>query len=376
MTIAFNARHLLDKLDGIGWYSYETIKRITEKHQEHKFILIFDRDFREIKKSFAKNVKLLKIPPPAKHPFLWYIWYEFSIPRILKKYKVDVFISPDGYISLRSKIKQIAVIHDINFYHFPKNLPFLTRKYYNYFFPRFAKKADRIVTVSNFSKNDIVSSYKINSDKIIVSYNGANEIYENINKKEQQKTKDFYTGGEDYFIFIGSLITRKNIDGMLKSFDKFKEKTKNKHKLVIIGNKMFRNKEIIKSLKRMKYRKSVVITGWLKVDEIKYLLGSAVSLLFVPFYEGFGIPIVEAMQSGTPIICSNTTATLEVAGDATILVNPNSTEQISRAMIEITENKELIRKLKERMQIRKNKFSWDKTADKLWEAVVFLMDSK
>jgi hypothetical protein len=156
MKIAVNTRLLLkNKLEGIGWFTFETLKRITEQHPEHEFYFIFDRKYDD-SFIFSKNVKPIIIPPQARHPFLFFLWFEFSIPYILKRLKADVFLSPDGYLSLSSKTKQVAVIHDLNFEHNPNDVPFLVRKYFKFFFHRWAKKATRIVTVSEYSKKDIV----------------------------------------------------------------------------------------------------------------------------------------------------------------------------------------------------------------------------
>src|SRR6056297_1014646 len=144
MRIAVNVRLLLkDKLEGIGWFTYENLKRITQAHPEHEFIFIFDRPY-DKSFIFSNNIKPIVVSPPTRHPLLIMTWFELQIPRILKKYKADVFLSPDGFLSLQTEIPQIGVIHDINFAHRPQDIPGAFRKYYNYYFPRFAKKATRL----------------------------------------------------------------------------------------------------------------------------------------------------------------------------------------------------------------------------------------
>ena len=119
MKIAVNTRLLLkDKLEGIGWFSYETLKRITTQHPEHQFYFIFDRPFTD-EFIFSYNIEPVVIGPPARHPVLWYYWFEFRLPGLLKKINPDIFLSPDGYLSLKSHFKSIAVIHDLNFIHYP-----------------------------------------------------------------------------------------------------------------------------------------------------------------------------------------------------------------------------------------------------------------
>ena len=145
MRIAVNTRFLLNKkMEGFGWYTFEIVKRLVEQHPEHEFYFFFDRPYDE-RFIFGKNVIPIVLNPPARHPLLFILWFEFSVYRALKKNKIDLFFSPDGYLSLRSKVPQIGVIHDINFEHYPKDLPFSARIYLCYFFPRFVKKAKKII---------------------------------------------------------------------------------------------------------------------------------------------------------------------------------------------------------------------------------------
>jgi glycosyltransferase involved in cell wall biosynthesis len=369
MLIAVNTRLLIQgKLEGIGWFARETLLRITRDHPEHQFLFIFDRPFDD-EFIFSGNITPIVLSPPTRHPILWYIWFELQIPRILKKYKADLFFSPDGYLSLSTSVKQLAAIHDINFAHRPKDLPWLTAKYYNYFFPRFARKAKRIVTVSFFSKEDITRSYRINSDKIDVVYNGVNTLYTPTSEEEKTKTKSDYADGRDYFLFIGSLHPRKNICGLLRAFDAFRTLVDSDMKLLIVGESMFKTNDIEMAYEGMRHKNDVVFTGRLGNEQLHQVLGAAMALTFVPFFEGFGIPVLESMNSGVPVICSNTTSLPEVGGNAVLYVDPFSMSQIKDAMIKLYQEKELRESLIQKGFIQKDKFSWDKTADLLWGSI-------
>ena len=369
MRIAVNTRLLIKgKLEGIGWFTYETLKRMAISHPEHQFIFIFDRPY-DNDFIFAGNVEPVVVGPKARHPVLFYLWFDFMIPRILKKYRADLFLSPDGYLSLRTRIPQVAVIHDINFFHRPDDLPWLKAKYYNYFFPKFARKARRIATVSFYSKEDITRSFKVDYDKIDVVYDGINPDFKPLDVTDRLNVKEKYAGGADYFIFIGALHPRKNICGLLKAFDAFKSLDKRGIKLVIVGGQMFKTGEIFNVYENMRNRADVVFTGRLPTDELKRVLGSAMALTFVPFFEGVGIPVVEAMSVGVPVISSNTTSLPEVGGNAVHYADPCRIDQITDAMIRISEDEELRKELVKRGFIQKSKFSWDETARKLWACI-------
>jgi len=369
MVIAVNTRLLLKgKLEGIGWFSFETLKRMTLNHPEHEFIFIFDRPYNQ-DFVFAENVIPVVIGPPTRHPILWYLWFDFRIPKILKKYKADLFLSPDGYLSQRTKVPQLGVIHDINFVHRPDDLPWLIAKYYNYYFPKFAKIAKRLATVSYYSKEDITRSFKVDYDKIDVVYDGINQIFEPITEDEKVMVRNKYAAGEEYFLFVGALHPRKNVCGLLKAFDAFKSVHNNPTKLVIVGGEMHKTGEIFDTYENLRNKNDVVFTGRVTTHELHDIFGGALALAFVPFFEGFGIPIVEAMSAGVPVICSNTTSIPEVGGNAVVYADPLKIDQITDAMLKIHGDEELRETLIKKGFEQKNKFSWDETARLLWMSV-------
>lgn len=369
MLIAVNTRLLLkDKIEGIGRFSYETLKRITKNYSEHKFIFLFDRPFSD-EFIFSNNIIPVVIGPQTRHPFLWWWWFEKSIPKIFQKYKPDLFLSPDGFLSLRSPIKQIAVIHDLNFEYYPKDIPFIARKYYKRYFPLFSKKAYRIVTVSEYSKQDISNCYHILPEKIDVVYNAASESFYPATEDDKRATKLRYTNGIDFFLFIGALHPRKNVARLLNAFDEFKKSSSSDIKLLIVGEKMWKTMDIKKMFSIMKFRDDVIFTGRLPQEELTLVMGSALALVFVPYFEGFGIPIVEAMNCDVPVITSNVTSMPEIAGNAALLVNPFSVESIKNGMIRIYKEENLRKQLILNGKIQRQKFSWDKTAEKLWECI-------
>jgi glycosyltransferase involved in cell wall biosynthesis len=369
MKIAVNTRLLLkNKLEGIGWFSFESLKRITQNHPEHTFYYIFDRPY---DKSFITSDNIIPIVAglPTRHPFLWYLWMEFTIPKILKEIDADIFVSPDGMISLKSKIPQVTVIHDINFHHNPEQLPFWVRMYNNYFFKKYAKKATQIGTVSEYSKNDISETYGVDSSKITVCYNGSNCIYKPISDVIKSQIKSKYTKSEDYFIFIGALNPRKNIPGLLKSFEIFKNSGNFKHKLIIVGSAMHLTGEIDDTLKSISYKDDVVFTGRLELKELSLILGSATALVYIPFFEGFGIPLVEAMYAETAIIAGNTTSLPEVVGNAALSCSPEDHLTVAQHMVTLASNQDIRNKLIEESRIQRMNFSWDKTAEKFWTCI-------
>jgi glycosyltransferase involved in cell wall biosynthesis len=370
MNIVVNTQLLLyGKLDGIGWFTYEILRRITVSHPEHNFFLVFDRKPSNALQ-FPENTKYVILHPQSRHPWLWFLRFEVFMPFLLKKLKADLFLSPDGWMSNITSVPGVQVLHDLNFAHNPKDLPFWARLYYNTLFPRYARKAARIATVSEFSKWDIVNMYKISPEKIDVTPNGCSPNYTPTSFQQQEVTRNKYTGGNPFFIFVGALIPRKNIARMLMAFDLFKKHDTQNIQFVLIGNRKWWTSNIQQAYQNMQYQKDVIFISNLQQHDLRQLYSASRALVFVPYFEGFGIPILEAFNCDTAVITSNVTSMPEVAGDAALLVDPFNVDEIAHAMIQICHDDQLRNQLIENGRKRRKLFSWDITAERLWECIM------
>ncbi|MBA3680429.1 MAG: glycosyltransferase family 4 protein [Bacteroidetes bacterium] len=358
----------------MGWFAYQTLKQITAKNPDVHFVFVFDRNFNE-DFIFADNVTPLVLSPQARHPFLYYAWFQHSVKGLLNKMQPDLFLSPDGFLSLGAKCKQLPVIHDINFLHHPQDSKWLTSKYYNYYFPKFAKEASRIATVSEYSKQDIVKNYGINADKIDVVYNGINSFFKPVDEAAKLQTKQKYTAGKNYFVNVGSLHPRKNITNLIRAFSLFKKESGSDLKLVLAGPHYWGLSEIHKIIIETNLKEEIVFTGRLADEDLNLVLGSAMALTFVPYYEGFGIPLVEAMQAQVPIISSKVTSMPEIAGEAAVYVDPLEVNDIKNAMLQIHKDPQLRESLINKGNLQKQKFSWEKSADLLWQSALKTVNS-
>jgi len=374
VKIAVNTRLLLKgKLEGIGWFTYENLKRITRQHPEHDFYFLFDRKFDQ-EFIFAANVHPLVIHPQARHPILYYLWFEQAIPRTLKKIGADIFFSPDGYLSLNTDVPSMNVFHDLNFEHYPKDLPWIERKFYRHYFPAYAHKANRIATVSEYSKNDTVKLYGVDKKKIDVVYNGANEAFKPIDETIKVEIRNKYTAGYPYFIFVGSLHPRKNLARLFTAFDVFKKTDQQNIKLLIVGEKKWWTPEINDTFEKMGHKQDVVFAGRLKVSELHLVLASALATAYVSYFEGFGIPIIESYFCDVPVITSNVTSMPEVSGDASLLVDPFSIDSIANALSNMATDEKLRQSLIEKGRERRKMFSWQKTSERLWCSIQKLIE--
>jgi len=376
LRIAVNTRLLLPgKLEGIGWVAFETLKRITTAHPEHEFFFIFDRKYDQ-RFIFSSNITPVVAGPQARHPLLYYIWFEHTIPRILKKIGADLFLSPDAYLSLHTDVPSVPVFHDLNFEHYPEDLPFFERRYYRYFFPRYARKARHIVTVSEFSKRDIMNLYEIPSPKITVVYNGANERFTPVEESVKEETRRRLSGGAPYFIFVGALHPRKNLARLFRAFDLFKKNTGSGARLLVVGNRKYWTADIRKAYEGMMHAGEVIFSGRMSAEDLHKAVASALAMAYVSYFEGFGLPIIEAFRCDTPVITANVTSMPEVAGDAALLVDPFSVNDIARGLAQLAADRELRQDLIMKGRERSGHFTWERSASGLWEVIDKVMNEK
>lgn len=353
-------------MEGFGWYTYETMLRITQNHPEHTFVFFFDRPY-DKKFLFANNIIPIVVHPPTRHPILQKIWFDISLKKALKKYQCDIFVSPDGYLSLTTSIPQIAVIHDLNFEHNPNDLPKRALRFYQKRFPLFAKKAALICTVSHFSKQDIIDTYHIESDKIAVTYNGVSPIFQPLENDKIKQIQDEIALGNPYILFVGAIHRRKNLKRLITAYQNLLTDKKISHHLVIVGHPMWRSQHINIDEKLKPF---VHFTGHVSAQKLTKIMGSASCLAFVSYFEGFGIPMLEAMQCGIPVLAGNKTALPEIGGDAVHYCDPYSVSAIEDGLHDILINVPLRNRLREKGLKRAQSFSWDKTANKLWECIL------
>ena len=364
--IALNARLLIPgRLEGIGWFTDACYRRIIADHPEHEFLLLFDRT-PDAAFEYGPNATSMRLLPPARRPFLYDAWFDYSVTRALRRWKADVFVSTDGMLSRRTAVPQLAVFHDLNFMHHPEWMPAREARYYRSRFPEFARIANRLVTVSEFSKNDIVAQFGVPSDSIDVVYNAPDSIYAQGTTAERAAGGRF-TDDRPYFLFVGSLHPRKNLNGLLEAFGMYRADGGTRE-LLIVGAGMWSASETPQD--------GVHYAGRLGRDELAQVMRGADGLVFVPWFEGFGVPIVEAFASGVPVIASNTTAMPEVCGGAAAaLVDPANAAEIAEAMQRLEADEELRNRAVEAGLARARDFSWETSTNQLMASIQTVLAS-
>lgn len=345
---------------GSGQVAFELLKNIHEIDRENNYtILLSGKPLPDLPKPRANwKYKILK---PGR------LWTRIAIPIYyhLAKIKPDVILSPTHYIPRFIKAKRVPIIFDLAFIHFPE----MFKKDDLYKLTNWTKtsvlESAHIITISESSKKDIVDIYKVSEDKVTVSYPGYDrELFKVIKDGEKivEIQKKYEIEG-NYIIYIGTVQPRKNLLRLIRSMKKIEDL-----KLVVVGKirgkgkQGWMNEEILEEPKKLEIEEKIIFTDYVPPKELPYLISGSKAFVLPSLWEGFGIPIVEAMATGTPVITSNVSSLPEVTGEAGLLVNPKSETQIEQAIRLLVSDKKLHLRLSKRALAQAERFSWQKMA--------------
>jgi glycosyltransferase involved in cell wall biosynthesis len=312
MKIAVNARWLMPgKLEGTGVYTVKMLEQIIPSFPEYSFFLLLDRKVKtDVFGLNFENVHFVVVSPMARHPILWKIWNNFSVPKRLKTIGADLYWSPDG-LPAQTVTSQWITIHDLNFEHHPEWITPKAAKYYQKNVSKGARMAQRIFTVSNWSKKDIITTYGVAEEKVVVTPNAPQRVF--------SPGKSGLTS--NYFCAVGALAPRKNLITLIKAFDEWcSQNSEQNHTLKIAGTALFKDVDFENELQGLNHFERIEWLGRLNDNDLEMLYRGATAYCMPSAMEGFGIPLVEAMQCGTPIIASKNSAITEVVGKSGLLL--------------------------------------------------------
>lgn len=371
------------KKTGTEWYSYYIIEEIKNLADHNDQILLYSKE--ELVGPLAnlpKNFKSRVLHWPLK-----FLWTQFRLAWEVTINKPDVLFVPSHTIPILCPKKTITTLHDIGFEkskHLysqksigPRILGILIKiitfgKYsnteldYHRWSTRLAlKKAKKIITVSQFSKEEIIKKFNVNAKMVTVIHNAYSQEYKKIDdyiKINSILAK--YNIIKPFFLFIGRLEEKKNIAGILEGYYEYVQKRGDQVKIVLIGNPGYGYKKINEVIKKYSLSNNIIQPGWIDNDELPFIMNAATAFVFASFYEGFGLPILEAMACGIPVITSNFGATKEVADNAAFLVNPHNPKEIAYGLLKVSTDQKLRENLIKKGYNRIQQFSWQSSAEK------------
>lgn len=358
MRIGIDCRDIINRrgeMTGIGQYIFYLVKNILHADKKGEYVLFFSGSIPPLDFDFLAGegkVKIIEIPKFI-FPFFYSHMY---VPYFIKK-NCDLCVFPANIIPLGYWGKAIVIVHDLAIYKHPEwflGKQFLAK---NILVPTSVQKAQKIICVSENTKKDLIELFKIKPEKITVVYPGPC-----LKKSDEESFKEFNLE-QEYFLYLGSIEPRKNILFLLDAFEEF-YKQSNKFQLVLAGGKGWKNDDILSKIKELSDKNIIKYLGYVSEAQKFGLLKKSKAFVFPSLYEGFGLPVLEAISLNVPAICSNNSSLPEVLGDAGILIYPHNKKEMVNALNKITQ-KDFYQQLKKNCEKQKQKFSWENSAKQI-----------
>lgn len=353
--IGIDAHVLGDKSGGNETYYRNLIRNFDEKLQE-QMILFVNKGVDVSELNFKGQIVEI-----GSHNAFFRNFVE--MPYLAWKYKLKC-LHMQYFIPFVRPCPVVVTIHDISFEHFSdiftKKEMFIQKK----LIPYAAKKSDKILTVSEFSKKDICEKYHIPEDKVVVTYNGKNSLFRKMDStdSEKQAILNKFQLPEEYILYVGNIQPRKNLKRLLQAYVQYALENEDSKPLVIVGKKAWMYDSIFEEIKKNNLEERVYFTGYVEEEELISLYNIAMFFIYPSIFEGFGLPVLEAMSCGTPVITSNITSIPEVAGEACHMLDPFKVEAIKNALELFTKDENLRNEYREKGLEQAKKFEWSTTA--------------
>jgi len=358
MKIAIYANEVgLPGNSGVKSYSIEIIKNLLKLDNTNQYFLYSSRDI--CKAIDSDRAKYITRP---KKPF----WAFSVFPKIIKNDGPDVvFIPLQIYPFLKrrgNKPKIVVTVHDVAFQYFPEHFTFIKRELLKFHTKRAIEHSDGIIVPSFATKRDILKFYKVNADKITVVYHGCDPNLINLADKRTEYVLNL-TGKCPYILYVGSIQPRKNIIRLVKAFEKIKKSQEFANfKLVICGGKGWLYQKTLEEIEKSIYKEDIILTGSAENDVLASLYKNAEVFVLLSLYEGFGLPVLEAMSFGKPVVAADNSSLKEIVGDAGLLVDGSDLEDIENKLKSLLTSQSMKAELSKRSLWRAKDFSWEKSA--------------
>lgn len=362
LRIAIDARELEGRRTGVGRYLINLLQEWSNIAPENHYVLLFMSDIPDdiVLKNECFSKRLLRLPGLMRRNL---IWEQIYLPVYLRKENLDLFFSPSYTIPFFIKEKVIVTIHDISYEVNPMWFPLREALILRFLTRLSIRKADAIITISEFSKKDIMKVYSLNDQKVKIIYPAPDRVFisttdgdsiENIKKK--------YNTGERFLLYVGSILNRRPVEILLKAFSKVK-KDDNELRLVIVGENRTRpRKDIDGMINSLGINDSVIRLDYVSDIELSLLYRAARIFIYPSLYEGFGLPVIEAMVSGTPVIAPNVASFPEVVGDGGILINRIDEDEMASAILMLNRDESLRNDYGKKGKEKARNFSWSISA--------------
>jgi glycosyltransferase involved in cell wall biosynthesis len=354
MRIGFDARLVYYQQAGIGQYILQLVQSLA-RLSPWKDLWVF-RSRKAPALPLPRHVRQAKLWTPSHHRF-----ESAALLAELAGKRLALLHSPDFIPPFGGRFRSVITIHDLNFIHFPQFLTPKSARYYGQI-RRAVERADHIITDSNWTRDDVLNQLGVPPERVTTVYLASNPVYRPItDRQEVRRAAARYGLPADFVIFVGTLEPRKNVPTLLRAFRRLRDGEHDVH-LAIVGRKGWLYDEVFATLTELKLSGQVHFLDNVSNDNLARLYNAARCLVLPSYYEGFGLPPLEAMACGTPVIVSDRASLPEVVGDAGLLVDPDHPEALSAALTRVLDDGDLGKSLRQRGLVRAGEFSWARAA--------------
>lgn len=360
MVIGIDCRILALQKDrtGVANHAYNLLKGLSAIDKENEYFLLFDRPDEATLLPLGENFRRVNLLMPRR-----FLWQQIRLPLGLLALGIDVFHSFTFSVPLVRPCKAVTTIHDLSFMIFPQYADPAVRSYLGRMVPLAARHSDKIIAISENTKKDIVKVLGVSPDKVAVTLCGVDPRFAPIRDEGMLSAFRRRDGLPDRMIlFVGTLEPRKNVTALVRAFGLAKRSKNLEHKLVLAGRKGPDYPQVVAAVDELGLKDDVVFLDYFSDRDLPLLYSAADAFVYCSLYEGFGLPPLEAMACGTPVIASNNSSLPEVVGEAGVLVDPHSTEEMSGAIGRVLSDPDLRSRLSAKGFERARLFSWESTA--------------
>jgi glycosyltransferase involved in cell wall biosynthesis len=362
MRIAIDIRNMVFSRAGISKYTENLIRSLAGIDQSNEYVLLSNTKSRRDWSKFSNvSEKVIRLPNVGR--FTEKFWEEALLPVELKK--ADIFHSPRFMLPKKKVCKYIDTIHDLAFKRYPELFTEQTFSYVNDWVERAVKKADKIIAISNNTKKDLIDLFNAKADRIEVIYLGVDHAFCPVDSNDPlTETRNKYGLPEKFILFVGTIEPRKNLKRLIEAFYEFRKDASNQHALIIAGGRGWQYSEIFKSVEKLGLDKHVIFLDYIPEQDLPLIYNAADLFVYPSLYEGFGLPVLEAMACGVPVVTSDTSSLPEITQDAAVLVHPLDTHALAKAMENVLKDRDLMLKMRDKGLKRASQFCWSETAKK------------
>jgi len=367
VTIAINTLPLLDNQAGAERYTRNIINYLVRLNGDHQYHLILSRINQSLYRPNQGNFQQTVVDVNTRHKLLRILSEQIYLPRLLKRQGVNLLFSPCNIGPRFLSVPLVITLFDLHWLRFPELFSPLRLAYLRRALTWSARKAEAVLTISENSKKDLINLLSVPEEKITVTYVGLDPLFREIpEKSELQELRRRYGLKDRFILSVGQLHKRKNIPGLLQAYQRLAAHSPLNVQLVLAGGEGDGAAEVREAVRQIG-RDRVVFTGCLPDEDLLRFYHAAECLVYPSFYEGFGLPVLEAMACGCPVITSNVSSLPEVAGEAALLIDPHRIETIAAAMDSLLTNPILSQTLIQKGREQARKFTWEDTARKTLE---------